>query len=122
MVHLDFFSGRPNPTWVLNDKEIDGFRNKFKGLPTAKVKVDRAIRQPYRGFIVENRARIKGIPEFSIVANNIVSFKIKKKITYFKDINNIEGWLFDQAKEHGYEKIVNRILSIIESFKGEKKL
>lgn len=120
VIWLDFFSGRSNPSWELNNKEIEGFRSKFKDLPVVKVKKDETVRQPYRGFIIENKGRIKGIPELSLVANNTVSFMIKKKITYFKDINNIEGWLFDQAKKQGHEKIVDRILSVIESFKAEK--
>jgi len=51
-VELDIFSGMPNPTWTLTDREADRFTQRLAALPPAQA---RALsgNLGYRGFIVQ---------------------------------------------------------------------
>jgi len=106
-ISLSVFSGRPNPYWELSGEKIDELRNKIIGLPRTK-----EVQSPglgYRGFKINNREKIKGIPERMYIYRKTISFREKTVIVFYEDSNNIEELLFQQAKEQGFEKLVEKI-------------
>src|SRR5271157_1228182 len=49
-IELDVFSGRPNPTWILNDEEAKEFLAKFKALTASDSDKPLYDGLGYRGF------------------------------------------------------------------------
>jgi hypothetical protein len=108
-VYLSFFSGRPDPSWQLKNSEVLVLKTKIEDLPKTK-----KIEFPglgYKGFRVANRNKILGIPDSIIIFNKTISMRENDEIVFYLDINNVEEWLFNQAREHGYERIVESIIA-----------
>lgn len=58
---LGTFSGRPNPTWELEDEQVEALRDIVNALPPTDKALDAAGLPPYAGFHVEaERGTIAG--------------------------------------------------------------
>lgn len=108
-VVLSFFSGRPSPSWKLNDKTIGELKSKITDLPAKNMEEPTGL--GYKGFVIHNNSKIKGLPETIIAFNKTIFIKEKKKLVSYEDINGIEEWLFMEAIEQGHEKIIESIKS-----------
>ena len=106
-VSLDIYSGKTDPYWKLTDKQIVELKTKLKDLPETKMIIPE--KYAHHGFRIYNKDEIHQIPQRIEVFRKVVSFRKKRKVCYFEDINNIEDWLFSLAIEQGYEKVVNKV-------------
>ncbi len=104
-IMLDVYSGRPNPRWFIPDDQIKTIREKIDGLPEASP-VDRDI-LGYRGFVIKNPNRIEGIPEKIVAFNGVLEITKKEKTVYYKDEQDLEGYLLKMASELGYKKTLD---------------
>jgi hypothetical protein len=52
LVELDLFSGRPNPTWELDDRRAQELQNLIEGLPPTDLPPPEPPGLGYRGFRV----------------------------------------------------------------------
>ncbi|MCG3259428.1 MAG: hypothetical protein H7644_06765 [Candidatus Heimdallarchaeota archaeon] len=106
-VSLDIYSGKPDPYWKLTDEQIEELKLKLKDLPETKMIIPE--KYAHHGFRIYNKDKIQPIPQRIEVFRKVVSYRKKRKVHYFEDINNIEDWLFSLAIEQGYEEVVNRV-------------
>ena len=51
LVELDIFSGRPNPSWELDEPSIRRLREVQRGLPEAPTSSPKPLGLGYRGFV-----------------------------------------------------------------------
>lgn len=105
-VELDVFSGRPNPTWQLTENEAVRLVDLLSGLPPADGSWDEGG-LGYRGFIVRNAEKRKGIPAEVRVANGLVRHPAGE---LFQDIRRAEKYLATLAAERGHKDLVEHLL------------
>lgn len=105
-VVLDIFSGRPNPKWTLSEKQINELREKLVNLPPSQPVIPVGL--GYRGVVVTNLPKNREIPNQIRVYNSILAVIEMGKTTYYKDVNNIEEWLLNQAREMGYGDVIEK--------------
>lgn len=96
-VELDIFSGRPNPSWILDQQDGAELNRRIAGLPAS----DREVQPPglgYRGFLITglpdtNTCRVYG----GVIACTDASGEVRHD-----DTRHAEQWLLDQAKQRGW--------------------
>lgn len=106
-VELDIFSGRPNPSWVLSEAQVDELKAKFStSLPAAKPRTPPQL--GYNGFIIRNLDKSPIIPDYIRVFGGVLAITDKERTRYCKDISDIEEWLTNcsQARAGSYDKII----------------
>ncbi|HEY5853552.1 MAG TPA: hypothetical protein VIW24_05730 [Aldersonia sp.] len=96
-VELDIFSGQPNPSWTLAERDAAEFMRRVEGLP----ETEREFAPPglgYRGFL------ISGLPETTScrVFGGIVACSGAAGERRFEDTRGTEQWLLDQAEQRGW--------------------
>lgn len=107
-VELDIFSGRPNPSWELTSAEISELKEYMAGLtPASKPAI--ASDLGYRGFIISNPGKLGGLPVKTHVLNGVLAVNEKGSTNYYNDVNDIESWLMERAREHGYGDIITEL-------------
>ena len=106
-VVLDIFSGRPNPKWTLSIEQVEELKTKLGKFPTAQPKMPPGL--GYRGITITNLSKAPSIPERIIAYNGVLSITDKGVTTYREDVNNIEKWGLNQAREQGYREIVKQL-------------
>jgi len=99
-VELDVFSGRPNPTWNLSEREATEFQNRLAALPPAPP----AERMPglgYRGLVVRNAGgQVAGMDSIA-VGDGIASSHSHARAHYFRDEGReLEKWLLSTGESH----------------------
>jgi hypothetical protein len=107
-VELDIFSGRPNPSWELTSAEISELTEYMAGLtPASKSAIANDL--GYRGFIITNPGKLGGLPVKTHVFNGVLDVNEKGSTNYYNDVNDIESWLMERAREHGYGDIITEL-------------
>ena len=111
------FSGRPDPVYVLDDKETI---EKIKIL-IRSAKVHERFEKPtvipsilgYKGIIVENQEKIAGIPALFAVYKGNIEVKNEAKKFLIDEGRAIEDLLLSEAVRKGVidEKIIKRMKS-----------
>jgi hypothetical protein len=105
-VELDIFSGRPNPSWELSSGEVSELLRYMAGLtPASKSAI--ASDLGYRGFFISNPGKIEGLPVKIHIFNGVLAVNEKGSTNYYNDVNDIENWLMERAKERGYGDIIS---------------
>jgi hypothetical protein len=105
-IELEVFSGRPNPTWALNDEEAKEFLAKFKSLTASDSHKPLYDGLGYRGF------KATGFQDYGEVTvwNGIVEARRGEKTYRWRDQGkSLEKYLLKVAKDHideGIYKIV----------------
>ncbi|PKP54585.1 MAG: hypothetical protein CVT90_00505 [Candidatus Altiarchaeales archaeon HGW-Altiarchaeales-3] len=102
---LSVFSGRPdNPMWNLSEEEAGELKSKLINLPDAEP-LDRDIFPG--GVYIGGKDKRSDFPYVSIkLMGGVVEVReYDGKVNYYKDIHNIEGWIYDMAPDRGYEYI-----------------
>ena len=102
-VQLMIFSGIPDPEWFLNEPEIEHLRV----LTPSIVGVESVQSMPsgglgYRGFRVENRGSVAGIPAEFTVFRGVLADSAGPRVSYWKDLGRVEHWLLVQARNQGF--------------------
>ena len=107
-VELDIFSGNPNPTWSLSDKDVAIFLERLAILPKASAK-ELSTNLGYRGFIVQ----VTNQTEQNLVRiqNGTVQLSQGSTNVYYSDQNrDLEGWLLNSGKP----SLKNDLFKIVE--------
>lgn len=111
-IELNIYSGRHNPTWELSELQIGELKQKVRmPLPVAKQKS--APQLGYRGFALINLNGVHDLPELVYVYGGVLGVKDKDTMNYYEDVNRVEQWLINQARERGYGKTVEEALRYI---------
>lgn len=101
-VELDVFSGRPNPSWVLEKEDAEDVSKMLQNLPTSQKNTPIGD-LGYRGFIV--------------TTNEKQTFRIYEAVVYKEtepkeillDESNLEQLLINMAQEKGYGGILKSL-------------
>jgi len=107
-VELDIFSGRPNPTWEMSPEEAAEFHKRL----TTLIRTEKPSDPPglgYRGFVVSNSDALAGTRAEIRVCQGVLTIKENGSYGYYKDLNEIEKWLLQQARGRGYGDILIRV-------------
>jgi hypothetical protein len=101
-IELDVFSGRPNPSWVIEDKEAEELSKLLQNLPISPKPIP-VGELGYRGFVVTiNEKEI-----YRIYAT--VVFKETEPKQVLLDKNHVEQLLLNMANEKGYGSILESL-------------
>lgn len=98
-VELDVFSGRPNPSWVLEKEQAEQLNKLLQNLPISPKSIP-INELGYRGFIVT----INEKETFRIHA--AIVFRETEPTQILVDKNNVERLLIKMASEKGYTSIL----------------
>jgi hypothetical protein len=101
---IDVFSGRPNPSWIPDDKAWIELQQKI----STEHKIDCGPVPDalgYKGFLL----RVE--PSAAGTAQTIRVFKGKlwyenNPVQCYTDNGDLEKWLIDQAKQHGFAQLI----------------
>jgi hypothetical protein len=110
-VELDIFSGRPNPTWTLNDEETKEFLARFGSLTAGDPQKPLYDGLGYRG------SRVTGLSDYDglTVWNGIVEARRGEKTYRWRDRKKgLEEFLLKNSKAHIDEGIYKFIKSSID--------
>jgi hypothetical protein len=106
---LKCVSPRPNPSWELSSEEISELARSMAGLtPAIKPIVPGDL--GYRGFVISNPGKIVGLPANIHVFSGVLAVTEKGSTSYYNDVNDIQSWLIERAKEHGYGDVINEAI------------
>ena len=95
-VRVLIYSGRPDPEFVIPASQIQTFMKKAKRLQSKGESVIPA-RLGYKGILVENPAKVGGLPELLAIYDGKIEAGEKEK-TYFVDENrSLENFLLQEA-------------------------
>jgi hypothetical protein len=106
-VELDIFSGMPNPAYALTDAEAETFLHRLATAPPASP-TELSGNLGYRGFIVQ---LIQGADSKVIhIQNGAIQVSKGTEKTYARDGNrDLERWLFDTAKPHLKNEVLQAV-------------
>jgi hypothetical protein len=107
-VTLDIFSGRPNPSWTLNPAEAKELVQRLVGLPPAR-QPPPSVGLGYRGFLITNPQEEGGLPGEIRACRGAIISRTKEGVARFDDVNQLEAWLAEQARKHGYGRLVDAV-------------
>ncbi len=107
IVQVLIFSGRPNPTWYLQDtKALEALKTKLKDLPEAfKEEPARWTRLGFTGFRIRGGESV-GLPGDLRVYEGVIKTGRGKEAKYLKDSTGLEQSLIDDAKRQALEQAV----------------
>ena len=108
-VELNIFSGRPNPFWELSEEEASELAKRLARL-TPTNHPSRLGRLGYRGFIISNPTASAGVPMRMSVFDGIIASFEGGNTMYYKDTNNVEYWLLEEARKQGHGEILDQTL------------
>ena len=95
-VELDVFSGAPNPTWTLTDRETEALIERLARLPPAKASTLMG-NLGYRGFIVYVTPELD--PQLIRVQAGIVEISGGASSSYRRDRGrSLERWLLNTGR------------------------
>jgi len=105
-VVLDIFSGRPNPSWNLSDKQVRELKERLVGLLVTD-RPSQPLGLGYRGVVVMNHAKDPKLPDQIRAYDSVLTVnEAGRQTAYYKDVNRVEDWLLDQARAHGYGELI----------------
>ena len=110
-IELDVFSGRPNPTWSLNDEQARECLARFKALKMSESKRVPYNGLGYRGFKVDG---FQEYDEVTVGAEIVEASRGGKRYQWFDEGRNLEKYLLKTAKGHIDEDLYQIIASAIE--------
>ena len=102
-VQLMIFSGIPDPEWLLDEPDIERLRDVTRNtLGVESVQSMPSGGLGYRGFRVDNRGNVAGIPTEFTVFRGVLAESAGPRVLYWKDVGGIEIWLLAQARDRGF--------------------
>jgi len=115
-VEVLIFSGRPNPTWQLEDpKSLATLKAKLKELPEAFKEAPAGwSRLGFAGFRIRGGATL-GLPEEIRIYQGVIKTGEGKAAVYLKDSIGLEQSLIDEAKKQALEPAVRDAIANYES-------
>jgi hypothetical protein len=101
-VQLDVFSGRRNPHWTLSGEPLREVERRLDGLPEAEERPE-PPGLGYRGFLIGgSRAQVRAF-------RSVITVMREGRTSAFKDERRLEAHLLDQAREHGYAELLEKM-------------
>jgi hypothetical protein len=108
VVFLLVYSGRPDPSWPLDEGGIGNVaarlgdvRGRALHAPTPPARLG------YRGFRIENRPRVEGLPTILLVGGGVViEASTKGDGEAWADVAGLESWLIGEARNRGHDKLL----------------
>lgn len=104
-VELDIFSGRPNPSFVLNPHEITVLEEKLHELSFGTPK-EFPSNLGYRGFRISLTQQPLGFPSNVEVFDSYINATGEWGQIGCPDTEGLEKWLIRIAQERGYQNII----------------
>jgi hypothetical protein len=107
-VELDVFSGRPNPAWTLapaEARELAAMIQRLRPIATRRAAI---AGLGYRGFIVARIGTNGAARAWLRIGGGVVEVTEGATSSACADDGQVEGWLLDQARAHGYDALVPR--------------
>jgi len=112
-VYVHDFSGRPDPSWRISDSNaIAAIRERIKGYNAFSVPApewDKPYRLGFRGYELINHG-VPGLPANIRVMEGTLRVGQGSQAKYYKDRNDVEGWLFRDALQHSLDKSAAKII------------
>jgi len=105
-IMLNIFSGRPNPRWRLSDEQVNDLQARLRALPEAAPVVPPGL--GYRGFIITNHGNDPRLPSRIEAFAPVLTIANAQGTSYYRDVNNVKGWLIDQARERSLGDVIDR--------------
>ena len=99
------FSGRRNPTWVMNDEQIQRFRGMITSLPLANPRP-----LGWQGFLARNYNNVPDVPDQIVVHDGIVDITRGRTTTPHVDQQNLADWLREQSFKSPIGSLVREVL------------
>ena len=111
-VEVLIFSGRPNPTWQLQDtKRWETLKAKLKDLPEAfQEEPAEWSRLGFRGFLIRDGEAL-GLPGAVRVYQGVIKTGHGKAAKYLKDSTGLEQSLVGEAKKQALEPPVKEAIA-----------
>ena len=124
IVTLDVFSGRPNPTWNLNEKDAKKFAERFAGKSVTGAE-NTEVPLGYRGFSIESASDVvlpDNIPQKFYVGGTLsesfAAGKLKSPLLTADETDSAVKWLLSTAGNAVTEDVANYVK---ETLKEQKK-
>jgi hypothetical protein len=105
VVFLQVYSGRPDPSWTLDDSGVQDVVGRVRQAQSAPA--DGKPPEPvlgYRGFRVENRAGVPDLPAaLTVWRGFVIGADRGGRTQTWSDVGDLEGWLLADARrrDHG---------------------
>lgn len=113
-IELDIFSGRPNPTWDLDDEEVDKL---LTLMAQRSRKVSRGFNNGglgYRGFILTSTQQQSGMFDQAHVFRGVIKLTSGTRVTFLRDDKQeIEYWLLNMARHHVSKELYDKTRSMM---------
>jgi hypothetical protein len=108
VVFLLVYSGRPDPSWPLDQSGIADVAARFADARGQALRVPTPPpRLGYRGFRIENRPRVGQLPPVLLVGGGaVVEATEKGDAEAWADVARLETWLLENARSQGHEKLL----------------
>jgi hypothetical protein len=109
-VRLMVFSGRPDPEWEADDALLNEITTKYRESRDRKESAE-APRPVlgYRGFLIENGAKLESLPENLIVSKGTITERANGRDVSWKDTAGLEQTLLSFAKERDFAEILEQL-------------
>jgi len=116
MVEVLIFSGRPNPTWQLQDtNRLQALKGKLNGLPEAfKEEPAEWSRLGFAGFRIHG-GKALGLPDRIRVYRGVIQTGHGKAARHVMDIAGLEQWLIQEAKQQPLEQPMRDVIANYET-------
>jgi hypothetical protein len=102
LVRVLLYSGRPDPEFYLSDAGIGELRGRLeKTVGGEHIHPAPPGGLGYRGFLVENRGNVAGIPAAFTVYRGVLAEPPGPDASHWRDSGEVESWLLGQASEQG---------------------
>jgi hypothetical protein len=112
-IELNVFSGRPNPTWSLNDQQADQFRAKFNVIRKSDCGHEPYDGLGYRGFKVEG---FQDYDELIVCADTVEARRGRSRYWWLDESRSLERYLLESSKGHIDEGLYQAIASAVEKY------
>jgi hypothetical protein len=113
-IELDIFSGRPNPTWELDDSEVDQLLGLMAQRSQEAGRGFDIGGLGYRGFILTVTGQQSGMFDQAHVFRGVIKLTLGASVTYVRDHDReVEYWLLDTAKRHVSEELYDKTRSMM---------
>lgn len=108
IVRLLIFSGRPDPEWNLDEGAIPKLRTRVQAV-LKENKVDQAPTGGlgYRGFLVQNPAKVLDLPTEFIVFRGVLTERPGPQARHLQDTARIEEFLLEEARHRGFGELLD---------------
>jgi hypothetical protein len=121
-VEVLIFSGRPNPTWQLQDtNRLVALKAKMKELPEAfKEEPAEWSRLGFAGFLIRGGEAF-GLPREIRIYQGVIKTGQGKDAKYLKDLTGFEQSLINEAKQQALEQPVKDAIASYEKVRKAAK-